>query len=37
LKEKRRRKVTKGVLFLIDNAPADRELATQNEQAYLGF
>ena len=29
LKEKRRRKVTKGVLFLHDNAPAHRALAIQ--------
>jgi hypothetical protein len=31
------RKVTKGVLFLHDNAPAHRALATQNKLAYLGF
>jgi len=37
LKEKRRRKVTKGVLFLHDNAPAQRALATQKKLAYLGF
>ena len=37
LKEKRRRKVTKGVLFLHDNAPAHRALATQKKVAYLGF
>jgi len=37
LKEKRRRKVTKGVLFLHDNAPAHRALATQKKLAYLGF
>ena len=37
LKEKRRGKVTKGVLFLHDNAPAHRELATQKKLAYLGF
>ena len=39
LKEKlqRRGKVTKGVLFLHDNAPAHRALATQNKLAYLGF
>jgi len=37
LKEKRRRKVTKGVLFLHDNAPVHRALATQKKQAYLGF
>ena len=37
LKEKRRGKVTKGVLFLHDNAPAHRTLATQKKLAYLGF
>jgi len=37
LKEKRRGKVTKGVLFLYDNAPAHRALATQKKLAYLGF
>ena len=37
MKEKRRGKVTKGVLFLHDNAPADRALATQKKLAYLGF
>jgi len=37
LKEKRRRKVTKGVLFLHDSAPAHRALATQKKLAYLGF
>jgi histone-lysine N-methyltransferase SETMAR len=31
------RKVTKGVLFLYDNAPAHRALATQKKLAYLGF
>ena len=36
-KEKRRRKVTKGVLFLHDNAPAHQALATQKKLAYLGF
>jgi len=36
LKEKRRGKVTKGVLFLHDNAPAHRALATQKKMAYLG-
>jgi histone-lysine N-methyltransferase SETMAR len=36
LKVKRRWKVTKGVLFLYDNAPAHRALATQ-KLAYLGF
>jgi histone-lysine N-methyltransferase SETMAR len=37
LKEKRRGKVTKGVFFLRDNAPAHRVLATQKKLAYLGF
>ena len=37
LKEKRRAKFTKGVLFLHDNAPAHRTLATQKKLAYLGF
>ena len=37
LKEKRRREVTKGVLFLHDNAPAHRALSTQKRLAYLGF
>ena len=37
LKEKRRGKVTKGVLFLHDNALAHRALATQKKLAYLGF
>jgi len=37
LNEKRRGKVTKGVLFLHDNAPAHRALATQKKLAYLGF
>jgi len=37
LKEKRRGKVTKWVLFLHDNAPAHRALATQKKLAYLGF
>jgi histone-lysine N-methyltransferase SETMAR len=36
-KEKRRGKVTKGVLFLHSNAQAHRELATQKKLAYLGF
>jgi hypothetical protein len=31
------RKVTKGVLFLHDNAPALRALATQKKLVYLGF
>jgi len=33
----KRRKVTKGVLFLHDNASAHRALATQKKLAYLGF
>jgi len=37
LKEKRLRKLTKGVLFLHDNALAHRALATQKKLAYLGF
>jgi len=37
LKEKHRGKFTKGVLFLHDNAPAHRTLATQKKLAYLGF
>jgi len=37
LKEKRRRKFTKVVLFLCDNATAHRALATQKKLAYLGF
>jgi len=37
LKEKRCGKVTKGILFLHDNAPAHRALATQKKLAYLGF
>ena len=37
LKEKRLEKVTKGVLFLHDNAPAHRALATQKKLGYLGF
>jgi len=37
LKEKRRGKVIKGVLFLHDNAPAHRALATQKKMVYLGF
>jgi len=35
-KEKRRGNVTKGVLFLHDNAPAQLALATQKKLAYLG-
>jgi len=37
LREKRRGKVTKGVLILHDNAPAHRALETQKKMAYLGF
>jgi len=37
LKGKRRGKVTKGVLFLHDKAPAHRTLATQKKLAYLDF
>jgi len=37
LKEKRRGKFTKGVLFLHDFASAHRTLATQKKLAYLGF
>ena len=37
LKEKCHRKFTKWVLFLHDNAPAHRALATQKKLAYLGF
>jgi len=37
LKEKCRGKVTKGFLFLHDNAPAHRALATQKKLAYLGL
>jgi hypothetical protein len=37
LKEKRRGKYTKGVLFLHDNAQAHRALVTQKELVYLGF
>jgi len=37
LKEKRRGKFTKGVLFLHDNASAHRALATQKKLAYLVF
>jgi len=37
LEEKRRRKFTKGILFLHDNAPAHRALETQKKLAYLGF
>ena len=37
MKEKGRGNVTKGVLFLHDNAPAYRAPATQKKLAYLGF
>jgi len=37
LKEKRRGKFTKGVLFLHDNASTHRVLATQKKLAYLGY
>jgi len=37
LKEKRRGVVTKGVLFLHDNVPPHRALATQKKLAYLGY
>jgi len=37
LKEKRHGKFTKGVLFLHENAPAHRALATQEELTNLGF
>jgi len=37
LKEKCCGKVTEAVLFLHDNAPAHRALATQKKLAYLGF
>ena len=37
LKEKCRGKFIKGVLFLHDNAPSHRALATQKKLAYLGF
>ena len=36
-KNARRGKVTKGVLFLHDNAPGHRAVATQKKLAYLGF
>jgi len=36
-KEKHRGKVTKGVLFLHDNAPAHLALAIWKKLAYLGF
>jgi histone-lysine N-methyltransferase SETMAR len=37
LKENRSGKITKGVLFFHDNAPAHRALATQKKLAYLSF
>jgi len=37
LKEKRRGKITKVVLFLHNNARAHRALSTQKKLAYLGF
>jgi len=37
LKEKHCGKVIKGVLFLHENAPAARALATQKKPVYLGF
>jgi len=37
LKDKHRRKITKGVLFLHNNAPGHRALETQEKLAYLGF
>ena len=37
LKENRSGKVSKGVLFLHDNAPAHWALATQKKLTYLGF
>jgi histone-lysine N-methyltransferase SETMAR len=37
LKENRRRKITKGVSFLHDNAPPRWALATQKKLPYLGF
>jgi hypothetical protein len=37
MQEKRCGKVTKGVLFLHDNASAHQALATQKKLAYLGF
>ena len=37
LKEKLGGNFTKGVLFLYDNSPAHRALATQKKVAYLGF
>jgi len=37
LKDKRRGKFTKRVLFLHENAPAHQALATKKKLAYLGF
>jgi len=37
LKEKRRGKVTKLILFLHDNVPSHWALATQKKPTYLGF
>jgi len=37
LKEKERGKITKGVLFLHDNAGAHRALATRKKLTFLGF
>jgi len=37
VKEKRYGKITKGVLFLHENAPAYRALANQKKLAYMGF
>ena len=37
LNEKRSGKFTKGVLFLHDNAPPQRALATHKKLVYLGF
>jgi len=37
VKEKRRGKFTKEVMFLHDNAPAHRALVTQKKLAYMGF
>jgi len=37
LKEKRRGNFTNAVLFLHDNAPAHRALATETKLAFLGF
>jgi transposase len=37
LKEKRHGNITKLILFLYDNAPAHRMIATQKKLAYLDF